>query len=1002
MKDEDKTGEQLFTERKNMMEELNKLRMLFETTAQGIVYQNADGEIMSANPAAGRILGLSKEQMQGRTSTDPGWKTIHEDGTDFPGETHPSMVALKTGKKVKDVIMGVFNPPEDRYRWIKINAVPQFMPGGEKPYRVCTIFDDITGRKQAGEELYKAHDELEQRVEERTAELTIANEKLKREIERYRQAEEELRESEDKYRSLFESSIEGIGISKKNRVVTANRALLDMFGYENPGEFIKVPLLDLVAPEDRQMISERIEKREKGVPVAPYYEFKIIRKDGKIRELEISTTEITIKSEKYVQSTFRDITGRKKIEEALRKSEERYDLAVKGSTDGLWDWPDTGKDKVWWSPRIFELLGYEDGEFESSFSKFEELLHPEDRGRAVGAVNAHLKEQAPFDVEYRLRTKSGEYRWFRSRGQALWPENDQLVRMAGSIQDITDRKKAEKALRESERFSGKIIESSLNGIYIFNMEEQTNIYINPQYTELTGYTMESLRALGRQGFQQLNYPDDLEAILKHIEAMRRAEDGEVLEVEYRFRTAEGKWIWCLSRDTVFHRGTGGKVEQVIGTFLDITDQKIAEEELRKAHDELEKRVEERTEELSSTNKQLKKEITDRMRAKEALQKSMREMSIMNRISNIFLTNPDDKMYGEVLPVVLEAMQSKYGVFGYIDGHGTLVCPSMTKDIWDQCRISDKEIVFPRETWGGIWGRAMIEKKSLYLNKPFRVPDGHVPVSRALDVPIIHQGEVIGNLLVGNKSTDYDESDRVFLEYIGGYIAPVLGARLQRGCHEREIKAANEALKHAKEAADVANRAKSTFLANMSHELRTPLNSVLGFSQLLEMEPDALSEEQLQLVGHIRSSGEHLLEMVNDVLDISKIEAGKLEIEKKPFELNLLISRVLTSVKYLADRKRMKVELNMDTDPGLIEADEVRLKQVLYNLLSNAVKFTESGKRVGVRVSAKDSQAMIEVWDEGAGIAEEDFKKIFNPFEQIRQGGQESRRGPVLGLLFRGG
>ena len=126
-----------------------KHRILFETIAQGIVYQSEDGAIISANPAAERILGLTIDQMQGRTSIDPRWKATHEDGSDFPGETHPSMVALKTGRKVLNVVMGVFNPKDDSHRWININAIPVFRPGENKPYQVYTTFEDITERKQA-------------------------------------------------------------------------------------------------------------------------------------------------------------------------------------------------------------------------------------------------------------------------------------------------------------------------------------------------------------------------------------------------------------------------------------------------------------------------------------------------------------------------------------------------------------------------------------------------------------------------------------------------------------------------------------------------------------------------------------------------------------------------------------------------------------------------------------------------------------------------------------
>ena len=249
-------------------------------------------------------------------------------------------------------------------------------------------------------------------------------------------------------------------------------------------------------------------------------------------------------------------------------------------------------------------------------------------------------------------------------------------------------------------------------------------------------------------------------------------------------------------------------------------QNRSKEALQRAHDGLERRVEERTAELKRANEELQKEITERKRIEEALWESKRQLSIRNNIAEIYLTTPDDEMYGEVLQVLLEAMESKYGVFGYIDEDGALVCPSMTRDVWEQCQIPDKTIVFPREKWGGIWGQALIEKKTLYANEGLHVPEGHVPIARVLVVPIMYGGEAVGVLEVANKDTDYSHKDQEFLETVAGKIAPILNARLQRDRKERERKQAEQDLKHERDKLIniLDSMADGVYIANQQYDI----------------------------------------------------------------------------------------------------------------------------------------------------------------------------------------
>ncbi len=198
---------------------------------------------------------------------------------------------------------------------------------------------------------------------------------------------------------------------------------------------------------------------------------------------------------------------------------------------------------------------------------------------------------------------------------------------------------------------------------------------------------------------------------------------------------------------------------------------------------------------------------------------------------------------------------------------------------------------------------------------------------------------------------------------------------------------------------LSSKYKSEFLANMSHELRTPLNAIIGFSEvLLERMFGDLNDKQAEYLGDILTSGQHLLSLINDILDLSKVEAGQMELELGEFSLQQALENGLTMLKERASRHGITLNLELDPDLDVIEADERKVKQVVFNLLSNAVKFTPDGGHVAVMARRTDDELQIAVRDTGIGIAPEDQARIFEEFRQVGQGSAKAE-GTGLGLAL---
>ncbi|TCN41937.1 GAF domain-containing protein [Kribbella orskensis] len=257
------------------------------------------------------------------------------------------------------------------------------------------------------------------------------------------------------------------------------------------------------------------------------------------------------------------------------------------------------------------------------------------------------------------------------------------------------------------------------------------------------------------------------------------------------------------------------------------------------------------------------------------------------------------------------------------------------------------------------------------------------------VPMLREGQIVGALVVRRKQPgEFSEESLDLLEMFADQSAlALLNAQLYRKLEERSAEL------------EVASRHKSEFLASMSHELRTPLNAVLGFSEvLLEQMFGEVNERQEEYLRDIHGSGKHLLELLNEILDLSKVEAGRMELAYSTFELHALLDNTASMLRERAALHGIDVSVEVGPDVGTVYADELRLKQVVLNLMTNAVKFTRDGGSVVVRASRTGSEIEITVTDSGIGVPLEDRERIFESFQQGGRGPSQEE-GTGLGLTL---
>jgi signal transduction histidine kinase len=301
--------------------------------------------------------------------------------------------------------------------------------------------------------------------------------------------------------------------------------------------------------------------------------------------------------------------------------------------------------------------------------------------------------------------------------------------------------------------------------------------------------------------------------------------------------------------------------------------------------------------------------------------------------------------------------------------------------------------------GFVSGRAVIDREPVQVEDVLAVPQEFptaqgtsrpVGIRTILAVPLMREGQAVGAIVL--RRTEVRPFSEQQIELLKTF-ADQAGIAIQNAKLFREIQEKSAQL-------EVANKHKSEFLANMSHELRTPLNAIIGFSEaLIDKLFGDLTDKQLEYQKDIHQSGKHLLSLINDILDLSKIEAGRMELELSDFHLPTAISNAVTLIRERALRHGIALGVEIDPRLGNFQADERKVKQILLNLLSNAVKFTPDGGRVDLSATLDTDKVEIAVKDTGVGISPEDQASLFEEFKQLGRDSSRKAEGTGLGLAL---
>jgi two-component system sensor histidine kinase/response regulator len=725
-------------------------------------------------------------------------------------------------------------------------------------------------------------------------------------ISERKKAQKALRESEKKHRTLVEQSLQGLAVIQDYRVVFANSAAAEITGY-TIDELLSLPskrVQEIIHFEDRKAAWDRFRDRMDGKPVRSRNEYRLVRKDGSVRWIEMFSASIEYRGKPALQAAFIDITERKLAEERMRESEERYRDLFDNASDLIQSVDEKGK-FVYVNKKWKEALGYSDEEIRQL--SLADIIREDQIPHCMNLFKRVVAGEALDNVEAVFVTKGGK-EIFVSGSANPRMKDGRFVATRAIFRDVTERKQAEEAVRASEERLRQIAENVGEGFFLSDASDNSAIYVSPAYEKIWGRPVEKAYD-DAQSWLEVVHPEDRERVNAYVEKHGR---GKIeFSQEYRIQWPDGSIRWV--RDRVYPvKNESGEIHRIVGVTDDITERKKMEEVLRETNARLQTLIQ---------------AIPDVVYVKDVQGRNLLVNKAYEELANL----PQAQIVGKTDEEVLPSRLTR------------------------QCHLSDEEVMRKREP--------------IRCEECSTCGDGQRIYFETIKAPL------------------YDDAGK-----------PLGLVGVSRDITER--KKVEEMLKRAKKQAEDANRLKSEFLANMSHEIRTPMNAVIGMTDIaLDTE---LTDEQRDYLTTVKQSARALLELLNDILDLSKIEADKVDLEAVDFDLRVTVEGVTDTLARKAEEKQIELACMIHHQvPSLLRGDPGRIRQILINLAGNAVKFTEQGEVViGVEVEEETEEKVslvISVTDTGVGISREKQGKIFESFTQADGSTTRKYGGTGLGL-----